>query len=152
MYRFREGLRARALALAEVAATALPGTVLLVGSFARGDFSEDSDVDLLVVAEFSEPPHRRLLDVDVPPGVEVIALTPREAFRAVERCYPVAEDVALGVVLKDELGIAQRLVESARRCRFPEGTGAGRSGASQSGPLPPQDTGGPGLEADRAAT
>ena len=114
--RFREGLRARALALASAAAGALPGTVLLVGSYARGDFSEDSDVDLLVVAEFREPPHRRLLDADVPPGVEVIALTPREALRAVERCYPIAADVALGVVLKDGLGVARMLAELARRC------------------------------------
>lgn len=116
VFRFREGLRARALALAEAAAKALPGTIFLVGSYARGDFSEDSDVDLLVVAEFSEPPHRRLLDADVPPGVEVIALTPQEAFRAVERCYPIAKDVALGVVLRDDLGIAKRLVETAKRC------------------------------------
>ncbi|KUO79472.1 MAG: DNA polymerase subunit beta [Pyrobaculum sp. JCHS_4] len=116
MRRFREGLRARALALASAAAGALPGTVLLVGSYARGDFSEDSDVDLLVVAEFREPPHRRLLDADVPPGVEVIALTPQEALRAVERCYPIAADIALGVVLKDGLGVARMLVELARRC------------------------------------
>ena len=44
-FRFREALRARALALAKAVAEALPGTVFLVGSFARGDFSEDSDVD-----------------------------------------------------------------------------------------------------------
>jgi hypothetical protein len=31
----------------------------------------------------------------------------------VERCYP--RDVALGVVLRDDLGIAERLVELARR-------------------------------------
>jgi Nucleotidyltransferase domain. len=99
VFRFREALRARALALAKAAAEALPGTIFLVGSFARGDFSEDSDVDLLVVAEFSEPPHRRLLDADIPPGVEVVALTLREALRAVERCYPIARDLALGVVL-----------------------------------------------------
>jgi predicted nucleotidyltransferase len=68
VFRFREALRARALALAKAAAEALPGTVFLVGSFARGDFSEDSDVDLLVAAEFSEPLHRRLLDADIPPG------------------------------------------------------------------------------------
>jgi hypothetical protein len=71
---------------------------------------------LLVVAEFSEPSHRRLLDTDIPPGVEVIALTPRVALRAVERCYPIARDVALGVVIRDGLGIAERLVELARRC------------------------------------
>ena len=33
-----------------------------------------------------------------------------------ERCYPIARDVALGVVLRDGLGIAERLVELARRC------------------------------------
>jgi predicted nucleotidyltransferase len=115
--KFREELRARALTLAREVARALPGTVLLVGSYARGDFSEDSDVDLMVVAEFSEPPHRRLLNADIPPGVEVITLTPREALRAVEKCYPIARDVALGVVLKDDLRIAGRLVELARRCK-----------------------------------
>ena len=35
--------------------------------------------------------------------------------RAVERCYPIARDLALGVVLRDGLGIAERLVELARR-------------------------------------
>jgi hypothetical protein len=49
--------------------------------------------------------------------VEVIALMPREALRAVERCYPIARDVALGVVLRDGLGIAERLMELARRCK-----------------------------------
>jgi len=47
----------------------------------------------------------------------VIALTTREALRAVERCYPIARDVALGVVLRDGPGIAERLVELARRCK-----------------------------------
>ncbi|HAY20669.1 MAG TPA: DNA polymerase subunit beta [Desulfobacterales bacterium] len=96
---------------------AQPSFIILFGSYGRGTPREDSDVDLLVVAEFSEPPHRRLLDADIPPGVEVIALTPREALRAVERCYPIARDLALGVVLRDGLGIAERLVELARRCK-----------------------------------
>jgi hypothetical protein len=34
----------------------------------------------------------------------------------VERCYPIAADIALGVVLKDGLGVARMLVELARRC------------------------------------
>jgi predicted nucleotidyltransferase len=55
VFRSRKALRARALALAEAATEALPGTVFFVGTFAWGDFSEDSDVDLLVVAEFSGP-------------------------------------------------------------------------------------------------
>ena len=107
----------------EVAAK-IRGTALLVGSFARGDFSEDSDVDLLVVGDFREPPHRRLLDVWAP-GVEIIALTPEEALKVVERCYPLAHDVALGIVLKDDLGLAERLISLARRCA--EKTGVSRS-------------------------
>ena len=109
-------MRTRALELAREAAEVIGGTVFLVGSFARGDFSEDSDVDLLAINRFDGPPHRRLLGLRYPPGVEVIALTPEEALRAVERCYPLALDVALGVVLRDDLGVAARLVEAARRC------------------------------------
>ena len=33
--------------------------VILYGSFARGDFHEGSDVDLIVVGDFRERPHRR---------------------------------------------------------------------------------------------
>jgi len=112
--RWRERLREEALKLAKEVATAVNGTVFLIGSYARGDFSEDSDVDVLVVSHFSEPPHRRLLNITLP--VEVIALTPEEAFRVVEKCYPLAEDIALGVVLKDDLAIAEELVRRARRC------------------------------------
>ncbi|MGC9119083.1 MAG: nucleotidyltransferase domain-containing protein [Thermoproteus sp.] len=116
IYRWREDLRRRALELAEAVASAVDGTVLLIGSYARGDFAEDSDVDVLVVGRFSEPPHRRLLGLKTPPGVEAVPLTVEEALRAAERCYPIAHDIALGIVLKDGLGIAQRLVELSRRC------------------------------------
>ena len=56
--RWREGLRARTLELARKAAEVIGGTVFLIGSFARGDFSEDSDVDLLATNRFDGPPHR----------------------------------------------------------------------------------------------
>ena len=115
---WRRRLREEALRRAAEVVSRVRGTVFLVGSFARGDFSEDSDVDLLVVGEFGEPPHRRLLDVWVP-GVEVIALTVREAFNAVAKCYPVAEDVALGIVLRDDLALADELIRLARRCAKP---------------------------------
>ncbi|AAL64433.1 conserved hypothetical protein [Pyrobaculum aerophilum str. IM2] len=114
--KWREGLRRRAYELARLVASSVSGTVFLVGSYARGDFAEDSDIDVLVVGRFSEPPHKRLLDLRTPPGVEVIALTLEEAFKAVERCYPIARDVALGVVLRDDLGIAERLISTAARC------------------------------------
>ncbi|WP_069807154.1 nucleotidyltransferase domain-containing protein [Vulcanisaeta thermophila] len=114
--RWREGLRRRALEVAREVSGRLRGTVFLVGSYARGDFMEDSDVDLLVVGEFSGPPHRRLLDVDLPGNVEVIALNVGEVREVVRRCYPLALDIALGIVLRDDLGIASELISNARRC------------------------------------
>ncbi|MGC9135387.1 nucleotidyltransferase domain-containing protein [Caldivirga sp.] len=113
---WRRRLRDRAIELAKLIAGEVNGTVLLVGSYARGDFNVDSDVDVLVVAEFTEPPHRRLLNINMPPNVEVIALNIHEAINAVGKCYPIAHDIALGVVLKDDLGIARELIEHARRC------------------------------------
>lgn len=114
--KWRESLRRKAYELAREAASKISGTVMLIGSYARGDFGVDSDIDLLVVADFKEPPHRRLLDFKPPPGVEIIAMTLQEVFRVVEKCYPVAADIAIGVVLKDDLGVADVLVAKARRC------------------------------------
>ncbi|WP_054853204.1 nucleotidyltransferase domain-containing protein [Vulcanisaeta distributa] len=114
--KWREELRNRALELARQVADRVRGTVFLVGSYARGDFAEDSDVDIVVIGSFNEPPHRRLLDLDVPPNVEVLAFNVNEIMRIVDRCYPLALDLAIGVVLKDELGISSELVSKARRC------------------------------------
>ena len=114
--KWREELRRRALELAKRVAERVHGTVFLVGSYARGDFSVDSDVDVVVIGDFSGPPHRRLLNLDIPPGVEVLAFNVNEILRIVERCYPLALDIAIGVVLKDELGIADELIDGARRC------------------------------------
>jgi hypothetical protein len=77
---------------------------------------EDSDIDVLIIAQFAEPPHRRLMNLDVPPGVEVIALTVNEALNAVTKCYPIAQDIALGITLKDDLGIAEKLISLAKAC------------------------------------
>ncbi len=86
--KWREELRNRALELARQVADRVRGTVFLVGSYARGDFAEDSDIDIVVIGSFNEPPHRRLLDLDVPPNVEVLAFNVNEIMRIVDRCYP----------------------------------------------------------------
>ncbi|MGC9153149.1 MAG: nucleotidyltransferase domain-containing protein [Vulcanisaeta sp.] len=114
--KWREELRARALELARRVADEVRGTVFLVGSYARGDFAEDSDVDVVVIGNFNEPPHKRLLNLDVPPNVEVLAFNVGEAFRIVDKCYPLALDLSIGIVLKDELGISSELITRARRC------------------------------------
>ncbi|ADN50726.1 nucleotidyltransferase domain-containing protein [Vulcanisaeta distributa] len=114
--KWREELRSRALELARQVADRVHGTVFLVGSYARGDFAEDSDIDVVVIGDFNEPPHRRLLDLDTPPNVEVLAFNVNEVFKIVDRCYPLALDIALGIVLRDDLGISSELVVRARRC------------------------------------
>ncbi|MGB9704479.1 MAG: nucleotidyltransferase domain-containing protein [Pyrobaculum sp.] len=116
VFKWREELKRRAWEAAERVAASVEGTVLLVGSYARGDYGEDSDIDVLVVGRFSEPPHRRLPGLKTPPGVEVIALNLEEALKVVEKCYPLALDIALGVVIKDDLGVAQQLISTAKHC------------------------------------
>jgi predicted nucleotidyltransferase len=60
--------------------------VILFGSYARGEVTKDSDIDLLVVAETSLTPSerysavRRLL-ADVPAGFDIIVKTPEEYAR-----------------------------------------------------------------------
>jgi len=57
--------------------------VLLFGSYARGPVTEDSDIDLLVVAETSLPANKRYAAVrrlvaDVPAAFDIIVKTPNE--------------------------------------------------------------------------
>lgn len=60
--------------------------VILFGSYAQGTVTEDSDVDLLVVAETDLPPRERYgavrrLVADVPTSFDIIVKTPQEYAR-----------------------------------------------------------------------
>lgn len=60
--------------------------VILFGSYARGTVTEDSDVDLLVVAETNLPPRQRYtairrLVANVPASFDIIVKTPEEYSR-----------------------------------------------------------------------
>ncbi|MCX8205389.1 MAG: nucleotidyltransferase domain-containing protein [Candidatus Nezhaarchaeota archaeon] len=84
-----------------------PCTVVLIGSYARGDFNKWSDVDVVLVSEFAErSPLKRLEGVDIPPGFEVIPLTLRELDRLLRKNDPIALEVKRGVVLRDDLGLS----------------------------------------------
>lgn len=63
-----------------------PERVILFGSHARGDATEDSDVDLLVVADTALPPHKRYAAVrrllaDYPASFDIVVKTPQEYAR-----------------------------------------------------------------------
>ena len=60
--------------------------VILFGSYARGTVTEDSDVDLLVVADTNLPPRQRYsavrrLVANVPASFDIIVKTPEEYAR-----------------------------------------------------------------------
>ena len=111
---------------AECAAERLaPAAVILYGSFARGDFNEWSDIDVLVVTGRRLPrnPLRRLEPIDeclrLSPRVEPLVLTLEELERSLEKRNPaVVEAVERGILLADT-GAAQRLpVRGARGPRL----------------------------------
>ncbi len=60
-----------------------PERIILFGSYASGEPSPDSDVDLLIVMENGEPPARRSARVahtllDIPFPIDIIVRTPEE--------------------------------------------------------------------------
>jgi len=60
-----------------------PERIVLFGSYARGEMDENSDVDLLVVAQTLPPPRERYSSVrrllaDYPASFDIIVKTPEE--------------------------------------------------------------------------
>jgi len=107
-----EELRPLADSLAELWGAA---TVVLVGSYARGDFGAWSDIDLLVVVEEGDPNPLRRYDRALPAlvraglPVELVILTKPEFVRGLKRGNPiVVEAVRAGVVLRDDLRLFRR--------------------------------------------
>ncbi len=70
-----------------------PRKLILFGSFARGDFSDASDADFIIVADFKEPFFRRAAKIlelaDGTLGVDVLAYTPGEFKRLATLRSPV---------------------------------------------------------------
>jgi hypothetical protein len=83
-------------------------TVVLYGSYARGDFNEWSDIDVLVIAEqLPKNPIERLSLVEDcmarVAGVEPLLLTPDMIQRMRGKNLAVREALEKGVVLVDDL-------------------------------------------------
>ena len=81
-----------------------PAAVLLFGSFARGDVNEGSDVDILVIADFTEPFLDRiklLLDLndEVKLPLEPVGYTPEEFARLREAGSPFIMEILKGSVV-----------------------------------------------------
>lgn len=79
-------------------------TVVLVGSYARGDFNLWSDVDVLLISdELKGTPLERMKSVDAPSGFQVIPLTVEEYRRQEKKGNPLATEAKRsGVVVRDD--------------------------------------------------
>jgi predicted nucleotidyltransferase len=83
-------------------------TVILYGSYARGDFNEWSDIDVLIIAEqLPENPIERLSLIEDcmarVAGVEPLLLTPNMIRKMRGKNLAVREALEKGVVLVDDL-------------------------------------------------
>ncbi len=97
-------------------------TVILFGSYARGDFSAESDVDILVVTNSDLPfkPHERIdliLDcIRKNPEIEPVLLTVKELEERYAKKNPlVVEALSQGIYLLDELRLREKFSSRARR-------------------------------------
>jgi predicted nucleotidyltransferase len=73
-------------AVERLVAAANPSKVILFGSYARGDATEDSDLDLMVIElevsnQFDEMVRLRNAIGDMPIGVDLLVYSDREASR-----------------------------------------------------------------------
>ncbi len=84
-------------------------TVILIGSYARGDFNLWSDVDIVIVSnDLKGSPLERLKEIEYPPGFEVIPLTTDELQILLRKNNPIALDIKhYGIILRDDLGLSK---------------------------------------------
>ncbi len=97
-------------------------TIILYGSYARGDFSEESDIDILVITNSNLPlePHYRidliLECIKKFPEVEPVILTIREVEERYRKSNPlILEALDQGIYLLDGLGLKNKFSLQARR-------------------------------------
>jgi len=83
-----------------------PRTIILFGSYARGDFTESSDIDLCLIADNmprEELPRRTLPDMPKIPKLKVIGFSPDEFLQYIRTLRFLAFDiVADGIVIHDD--------------------------------------------------
>ncbi len=93
-----------------------PLTAIVIGSTARGDFNEWSDIDVVIISDkFPDNPLRRfdLVEKSLKPGIEPIPLRMRDLQRLIRKRAPVVEDMKQGIFLVDELGV-RKILERVR--------------------------------------
>jgi len=92
-----------------------PRTIILFGSYARGDFTESSDIDLCLIADKmpkEELPRRTLPDMPKIPKLKVIGFLPEEFLEYIRTIRFLAFDiVADGIIIYDD-GLYRKIREA----------------------------------------
>ena len=97
-----------------------PLTAVVIGSTARGDFNEWSDIDVVIISDkFPENSLRRfdMLERQLKPGIEPIPLRLADLRRLIRKRAPILDDIARGIFLIDDLGIREILGDPSRPAR-----------------------------------
>lgn len=108
----------KAAATTERLAAGLGGvTVILHGSYARGDFNVWSDIDLIVVSKRFEGvrvlDRYELISDLLDPGVEVVPMTPGELARQLAKPAWRQAFSRGAVIVRDDYGLAKVIEEAA---------------------------------------
>ncbi|MEM0373629.1 MAG: nucleotidyltransferase domain-containing protein [Sulfolobaceae archaeon] len=114
----RERERREVIEKAKIYVNSLKGkySAFLIGSYARGDFNVWSDIDILLIGDFKGNPVERLLELDFPPGFEVIPINEDEFNSALRKNKPIIWDVKNnGIILRDDLNLCKKY-EYAIKC------------------------------------
>jgi len=87
----------------------LKTTIIIFGSYARGDFNLWSDIDVIIIAETNKPITQRLQDIDYPPQLEIIYLTPQEFQKLLNKKEPyIIEAIQKGIIIRDDYNLTQK--------------------------------------------
>jgi len=141
----RERLKAEAdksiRLLVECAKPLRPRTIILFGSYARGDFTESSDIDLCIIAENmpkEELARRTLPNLPSIPNVTALGFLPEEFLEYIKTTRFLAFDiVADGIIIYDD-GLYRKIRETFEDVTREEGIQRLRHGWKISKPTPSQ--------------
>ena len=87
-------------------------TAVVIGSTSRGDFNAWSDIDVAIISDvFNANPLKRFdsLIPFIKPGIEPIPLRTVDVYRLAEKKAPVVKEIVEGIVIRDDLGIIEKL-------------------------------------------
>ncbi|MHB1708354.1 MAG: nucleotidyltransferase domain-containing protein [Thermoplasmataceae archaeon] len=87
-------------------------SAFLIGSYSRGDFNLWSDVDIVMISDFTGNILERLKKLDFPSGYEIIPLTFNEFRHMLSKKNPICMELkSYGVALRDDIRVTEYIAK-----------------------------------------